>query len=158
MKVYEQSTEHTNPWLFALQLGFFAGLIWGGIKVVLYYLEFTCILPGFMVEPFFRHKFLQSTMGILLGWGFFVLFSLLAAYIYLFLFRKWQGPWPGLGYGLLWWLIWFVWIGPVVQSSIKPIYEQSWDTITTELCLFLLWGLFIGYTISFEFNEERSEQ
>lgn len=156
MKHHDQLAGKTNPWLFALQVGLFAGLIWGGLQVIFYYLEFTKILPGFMVEPFFYHNFLKSWSGIFVGWACFLLFSIFSAYIYTLFFRKWKGPWPGIGYGLLWWCIWFVIIGPIVES-IKPVGKQGINTITSELCLFVLWGLFIGYTISFEFNEERSE-
>ena len=28
-KSHQQGSDHTNPWIFAMELGFFAGMIWG---------------------------------------------------------------------------------------------------------------------------------
>src|SRR5687768_1205995 len=48
----------TNRWIFALYIGFFAGFIWGALKIVEYYFKFTSLVPGFLVELFFKHNFL----------------------------------------------------------------------------------------------------
>jgi uncharacterized membrane protein YagU involved in acid resistance len=88
------------------------------------------------------------------GWAVFALFSVLASFLYAALFRKAKGPWPGIAYGIAWWAIWFVLIGPAIDA-VKPITALDRNSFFTELCLFLLWGLFIGYTINFEFTEER---
>lgn len=155
MEIVEHTAEKTNPWVFALNLGFFAGVIWGGVKMIAYYLKFTRVLPGFMVEPFFLHKFLRSVGGTFTGWGFFILFSILASLLYVWLFRKAKGPYPGIVYGLAWWAIWFLFAGPLC-GMVKPVIEWDVDSVVTEICLFTLWGLFIGYTINYEFTEERA--
>lgn len=38
------------------------------------------------------------------------------------------------------------------------INRLDWNTIVSDLCLFVLWGLFIGYTITMEFTEERNRE
>jgi hypothetical protein len=157
MEVFEQTVKRTNLWLFALQLGFFAGLIWGGLKLLAYFLRLTKVVPGFMAEPFLLHSYLKSTQGVFAGWGIFTLFSVIASVLYAALFRKARGPWPGILYGLAWWVIWFALFGPAIEA-VKPITELDRDSFFTELCLFILWGLFIGYTINFEFNEERGAE
>src|SRR5690606_31736195 len=105
--------KHTNPWTFALNIGFFAGLIWGAAKLVFSYFEFTNILPGFLVEPFFKHAFLRTFNGYLVGWAVFIVMSVVAAYLYTLFFRKLKGPWPGILYGLGWWAVLFVAAGPL---------------------------------------------
>jgi branched-subunit amino acid transport protein len=150
-----EARRRTNPWLFALSTGFFGGVLWGGLRIFFHYFKFSSIVPGFLIEPYFRHSFLKSVPGYLAGWLSFIVFSMLAALLYSLLLRKWKGPWPGIAYGAAWWLALFAVAGPV--SGITPeLHRLSGDTITSEICLFVLWGLFIGYTISFEFNEERS--
>lgn len=156
MEVYEQTIKKTNPWYYALQIGFFAGLVWGGFKMAAYYFEFTKILPGFMVEPFFLHPFLTSISGTFTGWAFFILFSILAALLYTAFFLKAKGPWPGIFYGVAWWVVWFLIIGPLSDMT-KGLKALDLNTIITEACLFLLWGLFMGYSINFEFTEERGD-
>lgn len=47
----KQTSVHTNPFYFSVELGFFAGLIWGGARWLMYVLHFTKVLPGFLAEP-----------------------------------------------------------------------------------------------------------
>lgn len=148
---------HTNIWLFALQIGFFAGLIWGAVKGLFYYMSFTTVLPGYLVEPFFKNTFLQSQAGYYVGWLFFIIFSIIATIIYTLLFRKAKGPLPGMVYGVVWWLIIFVLAQPVLRMT-KPVGELTMNTVISEFCLYLLWGLFIGYTTAEEFTDERTRE
>lgn len=147
----------TNMWLFTLEVGLFAGLIWGGIKAILYFLHLTTVVPGYLVEPFFKHQFLNSQPGYYVGWGFFVLFSLLATLLYVLLLRKLRGPYPGMLYGVVWWGIIFMLVGPTFHM-IEPLRKLSTTTIISEFCLYLLWGLFIGYSTAHEFTDERKRE
>lgn len=144
----------TNKWLFALYIGFFAGLFWGGLKIIQNYFHFTSLSPAFLIEPFYKHAYLMTWQGVLLGWVVYILFSIAAALLYALLLAKALGPWYGLGYGLAWWVMIFLLIGPVT-GMMNWIAFLDWNTILTDASLFLLWGLFIGYSISFEFTDER---
>lgn len=150
----KQKQPHTNLFWFCLQLGIFAGLIWGGIRWIAYLLHFTKVVPGFMLVPFIKHEFLITIKGGLLGWGMFILLSILASFLYTLLLRKIPGPWAGMIYGLVWWGILFVGIGPQLKWM-PSITKMNWDTIWTDSCVFVLWGLFIGYTAAVEYNDER---
>nr|WP_307213129.1 YqhR family membrane protein [Paenibacillus tundrae] len=147
----------TKPFPFAVELGFFAGFIWGAIYLLLYVIHFTIVPLGFLAEPFFKHEFVNSMAGHLTGWLFFIAFSILAAVLYTFTLRKLKGPIPGMIYGIIWWLIIFVLVGPKVHMM-KPQNELTWDSIITEFCFFLLWGLFIGYTVAMEYTDERKRE
>lgn len=144
----------TNIWLFSLQIGFFAGLIWGAVRGLFYYMKFTGIVPGFLLEPFFKHAYLKSPPGYYVGWLSFILFSIVASLIYVVAFRKLKGPWPGLVYGVAWWLVLFFVLGPFTKMT-RPATEHSFDTMFSEFCVFLLWGLFMGYTAAEEYTNER---
>lgn len=152
-----QEKNNTNLFLFSLNIGFFAGLIWGAVKGFFYYMSFTTLVPGYLVEPFFKHSFLLSTPGHYTGWGFFTLFSIVATMIYVFLFRKLKGPLPGMLYGVLWWCIIFLLAGPMTGMT-PPFKQLSINTMVVEFCLYLLWGLFIGYTAAVEFTDERKRE
>lgn len=153
----EHNQRDTNIWRFSLQLGFFAGLIWGGIKGVMYYLKFSTVVPGFLVEPFFKTQFLHSQRGYYLGWLFFIIFSMAAALIYTLLFRKFKGPLPGIIYGIVWWILLFVVPGPDLGLTL-PFRQLPVQTNISEFCLYLLWGLFIGYTAAMEYTDERKRE
>ncbi|WP_282935757.1 YqhR family membrane protein [Paenibacillus sp. RC67] len=147
----------SNRWLFSLNIGFFAGLIWGAVKMLEHYLHFTSLPPGFLVESFYKRSFLNSFQGYMVGWVTFIVFSILASLLYTALFSKSTGPWPGITYGAVWWVLIFLLIGPVT-GMMNWIAFLDWNTIITEICLFIVWGLFIGYSISMEFNDERERE
>ncbi|WP_308639022.1 YqhR family membrane protein [Paenibacillus silvisoli] len=149
--------KQTNPFTYCLKLGFFAGLIWGLLHWLLFLIHFTKVSPGYLVEPFFRESFLKTFWGQLVGVGAFIVFSIIATFIYKVMLGRIPGPWPGLIYGLVWWLLLFLTIGPVMQI-VDPINKIGYDTIATEGSLFAVWGLFIGYTIAFEFTDEASRE
>lgn len=150
----EEKKPKTNKWFFSLYIGFFAGLFWGGLKMIQNYLHFTTLSPVFLIEPFYKHSFLMTWPGYLLGWSVFILFSMAASLLYALMLAKAKGPWYGLGYGLAWWAFIFLLIGPVT-GMMNWIAFLDWNTILTDASLFLLWGMFIGYSISFEFTDER---
>ncbi|MCU6710160.1 YqhR family membrane protein [Paenibacillus sp. J5C_2022] len=147
----------TNRWLYALQIGFFGGLIWGGLRWLFYEMKFTKVLPGFLGEPFLLTSFLRSPWGLATGIGLYILFSIAAAFLYIALFSKLRGPWPGMLYGLFWWGVLFLAFGPML-GMMGPITAIGWDSFYSELCVSLLWGLFIGYSIAFEFTDEASRE
>ncbi|MFD0958693.1 YqhR family membrane protein [Paenibacillus chungangensis] len=153
----ERKKHVTNRWLYALQIGFFGGLIWGGLRWLFYEMKFTKVLPGFLGEPFLLTSFLRSPWGLVIGIGLYILFSIAAAFLYMILFSKLRGPWPGMLYGLCWWGLLFLVIGPML-GMMKPVTEIGWDSLFSELCVSLLWGLFIGYSIAFEFTDEASRE
>jgi hypothetical protein len=144
----------TNPVTYSLYIGFFAGLLWGGIKLLEFAMRFTEVVPGFLLEPFFRHAFLVTWQGLLLGYACFIAFSIIAALGYGLFFRKLKGPWPGIGYGIAWWGALYLLIGPVTEMM-PGITQLDLNSFVTDLCLFAVWGLFIGYSIAMEFTKER---
>lgn len=144
----------TNRWMYALYIGFFAGLIWGTFKILLYLIKFTKVIPAFLAEPFFKNDFLKSWNGHFIGLLFFIVFSISAALLYTVLFLKWKGPWIGLAYGMAWWAVLYLLIGPV-SGMVKPVNRLDANSLITDMCLFALWGVFIGFSISYEFTDER---
>lgn len=139
---------------FTLYIGFFAGVIWGFFKIIAYYIGFTKVIPAYIADPFFKRDYLTSWTGHLIGWGFFILFSILAAGLYMLLFHRVKGPWMGIVFGVAIWLLIFGWPGPWLGTS-KYFTQLDLNSNVTEICLLIMWGLFIGYSIAFEFTEER---
>lgn len=153
----DYNDHHTNRWLYAAQIGLFAGLIWGCVRWMFYNMKFTTELPSFLMEPFFRHDFLVSYWGVSIGIAGFILFSILASMLYMVLLGKMRGPWPGVFYGIIWWALVFLAVGPLLGMTGK-VNAAGWNTFFSELCIFTLWGLFIGYSIAFEFTDEASRE
>jgi hypothetical protein len=157
MSEFNNAELKTNRWVFALYIGFFAGFIWGAFKIVEYFFKFTSLVPGFLIEPYFKHSFLMTWKGYLVGWASFILFSIIASFVYMVALAKWKGPWIGIIYGIAWWCVIYLGIGPLT-GMMNWIYYLDWNTILTDFCLFVLWGLFIGYSIALEYTNERERE
>jgi uncharacterized membrane protein YagU involved in acid resistance len=71
---------------------------------------------------------------------------------YALFFRKALSPWVGVVYGAAWWIVLYIVVGPIT-GMFGWIAQLRGDTLFTDFCLFILWGLFIGYSIAFEFND-----
>ncbi|WP_410514682.1 YqhR family membrane protein [Paenibacillus sp. BR2-3] len=155
-KSHQQKSDHTNHWIFAIELGLFAGLIWGGARWLMYLMNFTKVIPGFLGEPFFKHSFLLTTAGQITGYLFFIVLSVIVSLLYVLILRKLKGPWPGMLYGVLWWSVIFL-AGSRLFLLQRP-FRLPWNTVISEFCIFLLWGLFIGYTAAIEYTDERKRE
>ncbi|XEC92863.1 YqhR family membrane protein [Paenibacillus tarimensis] len=154
---YDDDRSHTDAWTYCLQLGLFAGVLWGGLRWILYSIHFTIVLPGFLAEPFMRHSFLKTAWGQVAGIAAFILFSIVAVILYRAILGRFKGPYAGLIYGAVWWWILFLGIGPAMDMML-PVTKLGWNSVLTEFCVFLLWGLFIGYSYAFEFTDEASRE
>ncbi|RAV01000.1 YqhR family membrane protein [Paenibacillus sp. YN15] len=152
-----KSRKTTKPWLFSLYIGFFAGILWGALKLLQFAMKYTDVVPGFLLEPFYLHSFLLTWQGILLGYASLIVLSLAAALLYGLVLRKLRGPWPGIIYGLAWWAGLYLLVGPLT-GMVPAITQMDINSLVTDMCLFAVWGLFIGYSISFEFTDERSRE
>lgn len=140
---------------YALYIGFYAGIIWGGVRWMLYALQFTEVLPAFLIKPLVTRTFLHSWIGHVSGIAVFVLLSVVVALIYSLLLRKKKGPWPGIIFGFVWWVIVGVLVGPLL-GLLPSLWKLDLNSILCDVCVFTLWGVFIGYSITLEFTDERS--
>lgn len=146
----------TNPFRYSLYIGFFAGLFWSLMRMIFYYCNFTAEPAAFLIKWWLRDDQLTTAWGQILGAVSFIVFSILAALLYMLLFRTLEGPWPGLWYGIGWWGILFG-LGPILHfTSFRN--GGGFGPAATDLCLFLVWGLFIGYSIAFEFTDESTRE
>jgi uncharacterized membrane protein YagU involved in acid resistance len=151
------SKQQSNVFLYTSFIGAIAGLIWGSVRILFHYLHFTKLDSTFVAEPFFNHSFLTKKWGVYIGLFAFVLFSMVCANLYALFFRKIKGPWPGIGFGIFIWATLFMFIGPAFDM-IRAIWKWDLNTMIAECCIFLMWGLFIGYSISYEFTNEMKRQ
>ncbi|MFC5701072.1 YqhR family membrane protein [Cohnella faecalis] len=154
----EKAIEHfTNPILFSLKVGLFAGIVWGVVRWLETGMNFTQVHQAFLVDPFVKRSMLGSFGWQAIGFAAFIVMSMIAAMFYLIVLGKLRGPWPGIAFGVVWWALLFLGAGPLV-GAVPPLKTISWTSYITDFCLFLLWGLFIGYSIAFEFHDEMHRE
>lgn len=138
-------------------VGIFGGLLWGGVYQLCHYLNFTEIGPTFLLRSWLDYKWTRGWMGIIGSILCMTVVSLLLAYLYSLIFKKAKSFWLGIVYGIAVWLIVFLLLRPMFPDM-KTVAELSKNTIVTNICIFILYGLFIGYSISFEYQEESYDK
>jgi hypothetical protein len=144
-------------WAYASLIGCVAGVLFGGMHMLFHYMHFSEVRPDIFAQPFFLHRVLKAKWGWLIGLSCTVFFSWLAANLYQLSFAKLKGPWLGLAYGAMWWVVLFATFGPWFHW-LRSFSKWKSDTLVVEACLFLLWGIFVGYSISFKATDVQQRQ
>lgn len=145
----------------SLLTGFIGGLLWSGFSVIMYYFNFVEVAPKtFLLRSWLTADWTKGWLGDIVSILLVGIISLLTAFIYYGLFKKVNSLWMGMFYGVLLWVIVFYLAQPIFLN-IPRLVDLSKETVISTICLFILYGTFIGYSISFDFNDmeikERKE-
>ncbi|GAA0345975.1 YqhR family membrane protein [Bacillus carboniphilus] len=138
-------------------IGLCGGLFWSLVGYLAYWFSFTEVSPRVVLEPIAVGDWKNSWLGVVISLGMLSVFSMGAALVYYVALKKFKRMWIGIAYGLLLFGVIFFILNPIFPS-IKPIRDIDWYTWVTSACLYALYGLFIGYSISYEANEMRVEK
>ncbi|SFA71575.1 Conserved membrane protein YqhR [Lentibacillus halodurans] len=137
----------------SLLTGFIGGLLGGFFGVVLYYFNFSEVAPkSYLLRSWLTAGWIDTWLGTVLSILMIGILSLLTAFIYFVLLKKVNSLWMGAAYGLVLWFIVFYVIQPIFPN-IPHLTDFSGDTIVSTICLYILYGTFIGYSISYDYNE-----
>ncbi|CAH2715245.1 hypothetical protein BACCIP111895_02429 [Neobacillus rhizosphaerae] len=152
---YEQKpTNYPKPMSFSVMVfwtGLFGGVFWGILGFLAYYFNFTEIRPNVILEPWQLGDWKKGWPGIVLSIILIGVLSIIVAFVYYAVFRKFKGFWFGLGFGIILFLLVFFILNPLF-SGIKPLTDLNRDTIITSICLYIVYGIFIGYSINYEYQ------
>ncbi|CAM3955989.1 YqhR family membrane protein [Lederbergia lenta] len=133
--------------------GFIAGILGSAFCYLAHYFHFTSISPAIILAPIngvWKQEWLGVTITIIL----YGLISIAVALFYYLLLRKKTSLYWGLAYGIAIYLVLFIGL-PALIAGMKPIYKYDFITMLTELCFFIIYGTFIGFSISYEYNEQQ---
>lgn len=89
-------------------------------------------------------------MGQILSILVISLLSIGIACLYYLLLKKYDGVMPGIIVGIIIWFILF-WLMEPIFPNIPEFYRLDGNTIVTTICLFILYSVFISYSISFAY-------
>lgn len=142
--------------------GFIGGIFWSGLGFLAYLINLTDVHPNAILEPWTIGNWKEGWIGTIISIILIGLVSILAALIYYALLRKFLSILVGIVYGVILFLLVFGILNPLFPG-ISPLQELSQNTIITSICLYILFGLFVGYTISYEeseinYKKERDKQ
>ncbi|CAG9619238.1 YqhR family membrane protein [Sutcliffiella rhizosphaerae] len=155
-----EQNEREEPMSFMTKVvvtGFIGGVFWSLIGYCAYSFSFTEISPNVVLQPWALGNWKEGWLGHIISVILLGLFGIGAALIYSMALKKFNQFWIGIIYGGALWALVFFLLNPMFPS-IKTVRELTLDTNVTNICLYILFGVFVGYSISFEHNEMQSQK
>lgn len=146
-KSNKKQFRHTK-FSFSLHIGISAALIWSGLGYLCYWLNFSKLSPSHFVVRWIKEEYLFRLEGIVTSILLILALSLLFAISYAYSLSHINTPWLGAALGVILWVIMFSW------------REMDRNTFYTTLSMLLLYGVFIGYSLSAEFSspDDRNQE
>jgi len=138
-------------------IGFAGGVIWSLLGYLAYFLNFTKVGPSMILMPWALGEWKHGQMGHWIGILVIGVISIGVAFLYRILLARVNKYWPGIFFGAVLWFIVFGWLHPLFEN-VKSIFVMDLNTLVTTLSLYVLYGLFIGYSISYEYYERTLNQ
>ncbi|WP_180954289.1 YqhR family membrane protein [Bacillus sp. M6-12] len=134
--------------------GFAGGIIWGFIAQAAYFFNFMDISPKFILTSWNGAKWVYGWLGVVISVLLLSLFSIVAALIYYALMKRIKSVIGGVIYGLIIWAITVI-VFPPVFPDMPALTKMNSISIITSICIYIIYGVFIGYSISFEYFERE---
>lgn len=139
---------------YVIYTGLFAGIFWSAIGYLSYLFNFTVIRPNFILEPWALGNWKHEWLGTVISIFMIGVFSVIAAFIYYLVLKNLKSRWGGIFYGIALFLLVFLVLNPIFPG-IKPFREIDRNTMITSACLFIVYGIFVGYSISYEYQSRQ---
>ncbi len=148
-------TKDSNKMVKARSLitGFWGGILFSMAGIFMYYFNFAETAPKtFLLRSWSTAIWTEGWLGDVISVVMTALISIIIAFIYYILLRRVRSMWIGIVYGVILWGIVFYMLHPIFPH-VPSLMELKQHTIVSTLCLFILYGTFIGYSISFDHHD-----
>lgn len=133
--------------------GFVAGATAGFMGYAAHYFHFSEINPD-LILAIWQGNWKEGWIGNVVAIITYGVLSILVALIYYMIFKNQKSLWWGFGYGIIIFIVVFFLL-PFIIPGLEFVNDYTVTTIVTGLCIFILYGTFIGYSISYEYNERK---
>jgi uncharacterized membrane protein YagU involved in acid resistance len=156
IEVTEKEKKYPQPMsmiTMVFWIGLFGGIFWGLIGYFAYVFSLTEIRPNIILEPWALGSWKKDWLGTVISIIFIGIFSVGVAFIYYATLKKLKGIWPGFVYGIVLFLLVFFVLNPLFPDM-NPFFQLKRDTIITSVCIYIVYGIFIGYSISYAFQNQ----
>ncbi|WP_188453680.1 YqhR family membrane protein [Virgibacillus oceani] len=137
----------------SLTTGFIGGLLWSLLGLVMYYFNFSEVAPKtFLLRSWLTAEWTDSWLGNVVSILMVGVLSILTAFIYYGLFKKINSMWMASGFGIVLWFIVF-YVAQPIFTNVPQLTDLSANTIVSTICLYILYGTFIGYSIAYDYHD-----
>lgn len=135
-----------------ISIGFIGGVFWSTLAYLAYFLNFTEVSPNLILQPFALGDWKEGTLGNIISIVLIGVVSIGVALVYYAILKRFQSMWVGIAFGAALWALVFFILNPIFPN-LDTVYELPRGTIVTTVCFYILYGVFVGYSISFDYNE-----
>lgn len=135
-----------------ISVGFIGGVFWSALAYLAYFLNFTEVSPNLILQPFALGDWKEGTLGNIISIVLIGVVSIGVALVYYAILKRFQSMWVGIAFGAVLWALVFFILNPIFPN-LDTVYELPRGTIVTTVCFYILYGVFVGYSISFDYNE-----
>ena len=150
---YNKSVLITN----VLWIGFFGGVFASLFGIIAYYFRFMDFSPKFILTSWSNLAWINAWQGALITILLFGIFSIVWAFIYYMLLKKLKSMIAYILFGIVCWGFLLFVFNPMF-SDLPALSKMSTNSIITSICIFTIYGVFVGYSISFDYQEYVREQ
>ncbi|MEK4301660.1 YqhR family membrane protein [Oceanobacillus sp. FSL W8-0428] len=142
----------------SMYTGFIGGVLFSLLASAMYYFNFLEVTPKYyLLTSWVSAEWTDTWLGILFTTILAGAVSLLIACLYYLILKKIKYMWVGIIYGFILWVILFILFHPIF-NDIPAVMEWSMNTWVTTICLFILYGTFIGYSISYDYMDSKQTE
>ncbi|MFS0672787.1 YqhR family membrane protein [Ornithinibacillus sp. 179-J 7C1 HS] len=153
-KLEQNKQEESSTFLGrSLLTGFIGGIIASLLGLFMYYFNFMEVsAKSFLLRSWTTARWTDTWLGELVTIVLIGIISIGVALIYYGVFKKIYSIWMGVVYGIILWAIVFFVLQPIFVN-VPSVSELELKSIISTICLYILYGTFIGYSISFDYHD-----
>ncbi|MGM9927354.1 MAG: YqhR family membrane protein [Bacillus sp. (in: firmicutes)] len=134
--------------------GFIGGVFWSALGELAYYFSFTDVGPRSLLSGWLSNRWKEGAVGFFIAVLLCGLLSIIVSYVYYWTLRKTSSLLICIVFGVCLWLLVHLVFSSFLPSMLS-IGEMNANTIVTTICLYILYGVFIGISISFDESERK---
>lgn len=137
--------------------GLVGGIFWSLLSYVAYIFKFTELSPNLVLQPWAVGDWKNGVYGQFMGILVIGLLSIGVALLYYAVLKKFDHIWVSMLFGIALWATVFFILNPIFPD-LKDVWDLKRNTIITSICFYVLYGVFVGYSISFEANDFNQQK
>jgi hypothetical protein len=138
--------------------GFIGGVLWSTVAWLAYFFHFTDLsVADFILRSWVWMPWADSWAGELVSILLVGILSVLVAFLYYVFLKKSQGIIPSLLFGVALWVLVQIILAPIIYG-VDSAFQADRNANITTMCLYLLYAVFIGYSISYEYQQSQAYQ
>lgn len=150
--------EYQNMLIYnVLAVGFVGGAFASFIGIIAHYLNFMDFSPKFILTSWSNMTWIDHWLGTVMTIILFGILSVGIAFIYYSLFKRMKSIFPGIFLGVVCWAL-LVFILKPMFIDLPTFSKMSANTVISSLCIFIIYGLFVGFSISYDHQEYIRQQ